>query len=238
MQRRGERLARQLGERERLAAGPRREDEGDGQPLQPPREVDEEAQRRLVGPVRVVDREQQRPALGEVDGEPVQAVGDAEPEVDRLRVGGDRQRGRGERRRAREQAVRPRRGQRALEQLARDAVGEAALQLRAAGGDRLEPERAGALAGGLQQPGLADPGRTLQHDDPARAVAGGREHAVEPRELHVAFDQLSLGRRLRHPAEPVTLRPVRPARNHVPARAAAIAGAPEPVQTSSTVPRE
>ena len=76
-------------------------------------EIDQEAQRRLVGPLRVVDREQQRPALGQPRDEPVQRVQDREARLGRGRLGAgveDRARRRG---RPGQQLVASRRGARA-----------------------------------------------------------------------------------------------------------------------------
>ena len=57
-----------------LLGRPRRHRDEQRQPVEPPREVAEPAQRRRVGPVQVVDREHRRLLEGEVGGEPVEAV--------------------------------------------------------------------------------------------------------------------------------------------------------------------
>ena len=51
-----------------------RDDERDGDPLEPVREVDQDVERRAVGPVGVVDEQGQRPVRRQVRGQPVEGV--------------------------------------------------------------------------------------------------------------------------------------------------------------------
>ena len=164
-----------LGQQRRVGARLARPDGGgdqDRQPLQPPGEIGEEAQRRAVAPVQVVDREQQRPLAGEVGGEPEQAVERGERRDARLvgvgraehRRGG--RGGTGERGRA---ALRI--GGEPLEQLPDDAEAELALELASARGQ--DVERVAGIGAQLgEQPGLADPGRAADHHQPPAAVRG------------------------------------------------------------------
>jgi hypothetical protein len=133
----GQRIAGQLGQDVVIGAGllgAQPDGEQGGEPLQPPREVGHEAQRRRVAAVQVVDDEQQRPALGEVGRQPEQAVQDREGGLGGRRPVGRRgvEERRGERGGARQQLVlraAARRQHGGLEQLAHHAVGELVLEL-------------------------------------------------------------------------------------------------------------
>jgi len=134
-QHRGERVVEQRPDRGPVAArlpGAGGQHQQHREAVEPPGEVAQEAQRRLVGPVHVVDGEHQRRAVGQVDGEPVQAVRAAAyrdlpgPRHDRC----------GERGRARQQLLRTVLGERGREQLSDQPVGRALLQLAAARGAR------------------------------------------------------------------------------------------------------
>ena len=72
-----QRLGLELGENGLVGHGLPRANRGgddDGQAVESPCEVGDEAQRRQVRPVEVVDSHERRPALGDVDGQPVEAV--------------------------------------------------------------------------------------------------------------------------------------------------------------------
>ena len=177
------------------------DEHADRQVVQAPREVGEEAQRGVVGPVGVVDPEQERSALREVGRQPVQPVRDAEPEV--RDAGVERlERRRRERGCAGKQALAlpfPGGGERALEELADHAVREIVLEGGAACGDDVEPAAGGRGACLVQQAGLADAGRALDHEERAFAPQGVSEPLLESRQLVLAFEQVRLGEPARHP---------------------------------------
>ena len=184
-----------------VVLGPGRDDERDGQLLQPRLEEHEEAQGGRVGPVGVVDREHERAARGEVGAQPVQAVEDGEggvrapaaPVLGRCR------------RRAREpeplrgQAGGPgqqvgalvRRGdhQRRLEELAHDAVAELLLELGAAGAQDAHAGALGARPEHVQQRGLAHAGRALDDHQAPLALPRRRQGRVQAGELVLALEQ-------------------------------------------------
>ena len=141
---------RELGHEHRVDAGlaaAQAQREHDPRAGEPAADVGEVPQRRRVAPVEIVDDKQQPPVLGEVDGQPVETVERRERAVARSRA---RRRdsledGRGRRGGAGQQplalaAI----GQHGLEQLAYDAEGEVALEVRAAGRQRPNAQRAGA----------------------------------------------------------------------------------------------
>ena len=72
----GRRVGDELGQRGPALLGhrPRGDEQQDRRRLDAPGEEAEELQRRLVGPLRVVDAEHERPVVGEVRGQPVEAV--------------------------------------------------------------------------------------------------------------------------------------------------------------------
>jgi hypothetical protein len=195
----GRGLGGELAEQRRVAADlPRAQsrDERDRQVLEAPGEIRDEAQRQLVGPVGVVDDEQQRRLLGEVRREPVQPV---QERVGRALPRPLAGRGRLEAEQLRCQPRAPleqptplgraARAQATLEQLARDAERELALELAPAGGEHLEA----ALA-------RADP-RSVQ--ERRLAQAGGRldeQRVVDDLDFGIPFEQLA--HRAHPPAEP------------------------------------
>jgi hypothetical protein len=141
--------------------------------------------------VQVVDGEQQRPVRGEVEREPEEPVQHRERRVlvaaaVAAEHGGRRRRG---------ALQRTARGHLALEELAHDAVGELALELADAGGEHAQPGAGRAHAQVGEQPGLADPRRPLDEDEPALPGRRGGDHLVERRQLGVALEE-------RHDATP------------------------------------
>ena len=111
--------------------GPQRPHQEHGQPLQPPHQVGQKAQRGRVGPVQVIDSDRQRALAGSIDGQPIQSVQRRERHVVRdVRGPGNRERKhlshRG--RRPGEQRL-PRPYHHRLEQLANDPERELALEL-------------------------------------------------------------------------------------------------------------
>ena len=197
----GRGLGGELAEQRRVAAelaGAQGGDERDRQVLEAPGEVRDEPQRQLVGPVGVVDDEQQRRLLGEVRREPVQPVQERvgralpRPLAGRRRLEAEQLR-----RQPRAALQQPpplgRRGraQAALEQLARDAEGELALELAAAAGEHLEAALARTVARGVQQRRLAQARGRLDEHQPTGAAAGGVERFVDDLDLGIPFEQLA-----------------------------------------------
>ena len=177
-QHRGARLehegAQQIGVERRVAAAGR-EAERDRQPVEPRRQMEEEADRRRIGPVHVVHGHEQRRLLREVRDEPVEAVQDG---VGRPAAGSaERMRHRlGEPRRAIVQAsalLGAGAGQHRLEELAHHAEAEAPSSSPAAGAQDEHTVRRSLRARSLEQPRLADTRRTLHERHapaPGRAV--------------------------------------------------------------------
>jgi hypothetical protein len=142
--------------------------------------------------VRVVHHYQQRPALGEVRGEPVQAVLAGERGLRTARLVRQLQRRGGQPGRAAEQLgplVRRAAPQHGLEELAHHAVGEAALPLVAPGGQHPHAGGERGPLGGLDEPRLADPGPPLDEQRAARAVERGAHPALDHRELGFPLEQ-------------------------------------------------
>ena len=83
------------------------------------------------------------------------------------------------------------RRERRLEQLAHEREREVALQLRRARGQHPHAGCAAALAGGLQQPRLAEPGGRLDHREAACAGARLGDQRVELGQLPLALQQLA-----------------------------------------------
>ena len=174
----------------------------------PAREVGDRPQRGRVRDVRVVHDQQHRPGVGEVRGEPVEAVQGAAGVGVAVRVagrgaarrgrgpGGDH--GGGEAGGAGEQPGPA--GHERLEQAADHAEREVALEAGGAGREDGHAEGGGALAGGVEQPGLADAGGAL-HPDQAAALRGRRAQDVgEHGQLVVALEDARTRprRRARH----------------------------------------
>ena len=141
----------------------------------------------------VVQSEQHRPLLGEVGDEPVETMQDREAAV-RRRVAvmsGGRKRRERQARRAREQGFELAVGQArqlALEEQSDGAVGEVALKRAATRSEHAHAGLGCAHARFLEQAALADPGRTLEHDDRPRARRRAGDGGLDQRELIVALD--------------------------------------------------
>ena len=151
----------------------------DRQVLDPPGEVVQRPQRRLVGPVGVVDGEQQRAALGQRGDQPVDAVQRGERRATRrLRPGpstGPASRGGPVQQRRRSSAAAP---QHRLEQPAHDPEAELALQRAGPRGQHPEPALGGGRAGRRRSsrvlPIPAGPSTTSAPPRPAAAASSGR----------------------------------------------------------------
>ncbi len=147
----------------RLGA-PQASDEEQIEPLKPPRQVREEAQRRSVAPVEIVDDERDGLRGCEIDCQPVQTVERGEGtisvgfglEADALKHGARRLGGAVEQLRAV-----LRRDEERLVQLAHDPERELPLEVAAVGRQDARPAGASALAQFRDQPTLPDPSRTL-----------------------------------------------------------------------------
>ena len=184
-------------------AGPYGDDRARGELLEPRLEVVEEAQRGLVGPVRVVDEQGERDGLGEPRAQPVEAVeAREEPLVGRRAVGDVLEQRPSQPGRAGEQLL-ARLGAERLDarrqQLYHHAERELSLHDAAA---RTEHDHASGLRerrGLVHQRALADPGRALDHDDPAGPGRRGVEPAVDLRQLGFAFQQVGPRGEVRHP---------------------------------------
>ncbi len=175
LDRRGERVVGDLRQQGRVGprvGGAQRRRDQHLDALEAAGEIRDEAQGGRVRPVQVVYREQQRPALGEVDGEPVEAVERREGGVAAgpLLGGGEDDLGRGGRAPEQLPSLRLARQQR-LEELARDAERELPLDLAAPGGEHEEALRFGAPAQLSQQPALAYARGPLDQRQPRAAVA-------------------------------------------------------------------
>jgi hypothetical protein len=80
-------------------------------------------------------------------------------------------------------------GQRGLEQISHNAPGKAALELAGPGVEGRHAGRLGLFAGGGQQRGLTDPGRSLEHQEAAVAGRSRPYLRADLRELGLAFKQ-------------------------------------------------
>ena len=154
----------------------------------------QEPQRRIVGPLGVVDREEQGSPLGDIEGQPVQAV-DGGERVGRRRaqrVCGDVRVGGIDRGAAPDEVLR-RRGRageeligvgrsvvdHGIEQPQRDAERIQPLQLARPGAQDPQPDRGGLLDGDREQRRLADPGLAFDDEEPARPLLGGADGCLE-----------------------------------------------------------
>lgn len=194
------RVLHDLGEQPLVGARLVRADRRDHEhrrPLEPVREIGEEAQRRRVGPVQVVDGKDERAVCGQVERQPVEAV--EHREAPGLVVGGLRRRRRPEdgparRRSPNEGAVPLRPGHGRLKELADDAERKLALELGGAGSqDSAVLGR--RPAGRLEQRGLSDAGRGVDHDQPPVPGSRRRDRGVEPFDLATPFVQNPGGHR-------------------------------------------
>jgi hypothetical protein len=161
------------------------DDDHEAQSLHPRQDVREPAQRGQVAPVQVVDGEQERAPRGDVRRQPVEAV---QCRQRRFRV----------RLRSKPSGVEDRRGERGgsaeqlgsllsgqpgnkrLEELSYDAIGECALELGAARAQHLHPRFLGSRSCLHDQRRLADPGRPLDRQKPV-ALKDGADHSVDGR---------------------------------------------------------
>jgi hypothetical protein len=167
--------------------------------------VAEEAQRRRIGPVGVVDGEHQRAAVGEVRGQPVEAVERPEGRVSplglerRARVAEQALAEAGRAREERRALLPARRQHGRLEQLARHAEGELALERGAACLEHSQPRALGLPPRAREQAALADPRRPLDEHHASAALACPLDSVAELAKLVVALQQLgSRGRASPH----------------------------------------
>ncbi len=186
-------------------------DDGTRRELLDPRlQVGEEPDRLRVRPVRVVDEQGERALLGQPRAQPVQAVEAREQAVVGGRPVGDllEQRAR-EPRGARERAftlaaLEPLDARR--EQLDHHAEREVALHHAAARAEHRHPARLGQRGGLAHQRALADPGRTLDHQDPAGTGGGGAQRGADLLQLGLPLQQRG-SRRARHVSARPSVRP-------------------------------
>jgi hypothetical protein len=184
-----------LGEQRRIGAGLGRAQRGrhqHRQPLEAADQVGDEAQRRPVDPVQVVEQQDHGALGGGVDHEPVEAVEGGERDVARCVAGlvdrlEDRSRGAG--RAAQPRVVRLPIHECRLEQLAHDPEGELALELAALRHQHAHPGRLGTVAKLGQQPALPDSRLPLDQRQPAVAVLGAAQQALELLHLTGAFEE-------------------------------------------------
>ena len=168
-----------------------------GQPLEPTRQVAEEAQRAGVAPLHVVDGDHHGRAAGEVAGQPVQPVQRREHRVG-LRAdqrGGvedpvGSERGAGE-----QVGARLGRGQHRVEQLPHHPESELPLQLAAATAQHGGARCARLAADQVEQGRLADPGRALDDGQPRDPVERRAQARAQPGGLRLAVHQQGPGTR-------------------------------------------
>ena len=77
---------------------------------------------------------------------------------------------------------------------------ELALHHAATRAENRHPRCLGQLRGLVQQRTLADPGRSLDHHDPARAGCGGVQRIADLLQLRLALEQVGAPVQIRHPA--------------------------------------
>ncbi len=185
-------------------ASPDREDCAGRDLLDPRLEISEEPKRMLVGPMRIVDEEGKRPLVGQPRAQPVQAVKTCEQAIVGGRSIGNllEQRPRQSRGTCEDpfalalcQRLDARR-----QQLNHHAEYELALHHGAARAKNCHPLCLGQLRGLVQQRTLADPGRSLDHHDPARAGCGGAQRIADLLQLRLALEQMGAPVQIRHPA--------------------------------------
>jgi len=173
--------------------GARRGHHRDRQILEPACQIQQEPNRRVIGPLQVIDDQHHRCRLREVAHQPVQPMGTTQLRVGRLAAVIDPERSASQPSRSHKQRLRFR-PRRALQQLARHAIRERALQLPAPCVERADASGASLRSRGAQQRTLADPRRSLDHHQRAHRTHGtgdrGRQHAKIP----VSFDQGRPGR--------------------------------------------
>ena len=187
----GRRLGAQRLQRQRPLAGRRRQpveqlalrlgpvgaggaDEQQRHALEPPREIDEGAQRRRVRPVGVVGDQQQRRPVGEVRTEPVETVDDG-VDVGSVLAAAEPEQWPGQRRRPGQQ-LGPLVGlgaQRRSEQLAGDAERELGVELGAGAQQRRQALLLAGRQDGRDERRLAHSRRALDQQQAAVAAAGG-----------------------------------------------------------------
>ena len=152
--------------------GPRRGDDRDRQFIKSSPQVVQEAQRGRVSPVDIVDAQQQRGVPPEVRAEPVEPVQDRERGVEQragdiiLRRGDAEQRRRAPGRAGQELGSFRRRcrDERALEQLAHQAIREVSLEFRAARAQRRQAKFAAMPSSRQNQARLANARRALEQE--------------------------------------------------------------------------
>jgi len=174
----------------RSRAGEQRE----WQAFEPAGEVEQPAQRGLVGPVQVVDDKQRRVPKSEVGSEPVEAVQHRER---RFRAPARRvRRSRGEQRRAQRSRtckqvgadILRRSSEGGLEELANDPKGKLALELASPSTQHLDLGPLGKLPGRPQQPCLTDACGPLDNDETTLAAARSVEQPLQHSEFRLTFE--------------------------------------------------
>ena len=143
--------------------------------------------------MRVVDEEGEWALVGQPRAQPVQPVEPGEEAI----LGGSAVRYLLEQRAsqscgARERAIALDVGERLdgrRQQLEHDPERELALHRGAARAEDRHPGRAGLPRGRAEQRALADPGRPLDHRQPARAGRGGAQRAADPVQLGLALEK-------------------------------------------------
>jgi hypothetical protein len=168
------------------------DDHGHRHSLDPAREVEQETQRDLVAPVDVVDHERQWPLLGQVRSQPVEPMEHRNPGLGALLGRRGAHESSGELGGSREEC-RSLLGRRldddGLEQLAREAAAEAALELGASRSEHVESVLGGQLRGGIEKRRLADARGPLDQHDRPRPVANGSDCRLKLSQLCIALQE-------------------------------------------------
>jgi hypothetical protein len=164
--------------------------------IYPPGEVVQPPQGCRVDPLGVVDDEHERPFGSEVGGQPVEAMDRREAGAGGLsrarRVSEHRL---GERGGSDEHAVASGGvavSEVGLEELAHDAERELTLELATAGGADRVVARPGSVDDGAHEACLTDAGWPLHREDASASVRGLLKGLLEPSDLLLAFEEITL----------------------------------------------
>ncbi len=185
----GDRVAGDLADQVRVRVAlvrPDAAEHGHAQVVEPAGQVAQPAQRRLVAPLQIVDHQQQRLTVREGDRQAVERVQDRERHVLHARAARGPFEDLARRRRG---AFQQRVGDRRLEQLAHDTERQPLLELAPARAEHPHVRVDGLAASLPQQPGLADPRRPFDDQEPGAAVRGRGGERSEHRQLVVALEQ-------------------------------------------------